>query len=243
MVARAKKLNKPIVFDILDSWAQPEEGMTCTDLQKARQLFSRMWSAIDADGYVFPTKSMRDDLGTLVEKSLTIYHHFKPNIPVNPLREKVLTIGYEGNDYLGEWKPFIEKVAASRGVKFVINPDSYKDLDIVVMARGGAHGNFLSHRYKSNVKLANAYGSGTPALVHFKELSAQETDNGDVLFFSDVPGSFERQLDKLLLDFELRRYVHERFMATSSRFHINDVANQFENFFISILQNIRGGHV
>ena len=109
----------------------------------------------------------------------------------------------------------------------------------MVLARGGQHGNFLARSYKSNVKLANAIGSGTPALVHFEEMSAHDTDTGDVLFFTDQPGSFERQLDNHINDLELRRHIHRRFINAAPRFHISSIANQFENFFLKVLE-VRG---
>lgn len=236
IIDRAKKMGKPIVFDIVDSWAQPDDGLKYTDLQKARSLFEQIWMTIDADGYIFPTKTMNADLGTLVHNSSTIYHHYKPQILENPIREKVVNVGYEGGDYLGEWKSIIENACLSRGLVFTINPLNYFDLDLVVFARGGEHGNFLSRRYKSNVKLANAIGSGTPALVHFDEMSAQDTDTGDVLFFTNNPGSFERQLDKLINNPSLRIQIHKKFIEAAPRFHINNIANQFESFFQRVLE-------
>ena len=59
-------MGKPIVFDIVDSWAQPEDGMKYTDANQARKLFSRTWQEINVDGYIFPTKHMQDDLGALI---------------------------------------------------------------------------------------------------------------------------------------------------------------------------------
>lgn len=235
----ARQMKKPVVFDIVDSWAQPEDGLHCIDVDKARQLFSRAWRTINADGYIFPTGRMQEDLGALVQTKVTIYHHFRQNIQVNPVRERVKVIGYEGADYLGDWLLRIESACVERGIKFVSNPHNYTDLDIVVLARGGLHGNFLSHRYKSNVKLANAIGSGTPALVHYAEMSAHDTDCGDVLFFTDQPGSFERQLDKLILDHALRQRINQKFLEVAPRFHISHIANQFEEFFNKVIDEKR----
>lgn len=235
-IDRARKMGKPIVFDIVDSWAQPDDGLEYTDLGMARELFGRSWKEIKADGYIFPTRRMQDDLGSLVQNKITIYHHYWPQIQENPIREHVKVIGYEGADYLGDWLPLIEQACFKREIKFVANPQNYTDLDIVVLARGGEHGNFLARNYKSNVKLANAYGSGTPALVHFKEMSAHDTDFGDVLFFTDQPGSFERQLDNLINSHALRKKIHENFLRTAPLFHIKNISNQFEGFFLRILE-------
>ena len=236
LVELARRKGKPIVYDIVDSWAQPEDGVTHTDLESARELFGRAWRALAADGYIFPTRRMQLDLGSLVVHGITIYHHYWPHLQPNPVRERVQTIGYEGADYLGDWLPAMQAACASRGIRFVANPQDYNDLDVVVLARGGEHGNFLARNYKSNVKLANAYGSGTPALVHVDEMSAHDTDTGDVLFFTSQPGSFERQLDRLLQSHALRREIHENFRAAAPRFHIANIARHFEGFFLDVQQ-------
>lgn len=237
LIQRARRMGKPVVFDIVDSWAQPDDGVKYTDKGMARELFGSAWREIGADGYVFPTRRMQEDLGSLVQENVTIYHHYWPHIQINPIREHVAVIGYEGADYLGHWLPRIESACAERGIRFLANPQNYTDLDVVVLARGGEHGNFLARNYKSNVKLANAYGSGTPALVHVDEMSAHDTDMGDVLFFTDRPGSFERQLDRLVESHALRMSIHERFLQAAPRFDIRNIADQFEGFFVHILQN------
>lgn len=242
LIEHAQALGKPIVYDIVDSWAQPEDGIAHTNLAAARELFGRAWRNLAADGYIFPTRRMQLDLGGLVVNGMTIYHHYWPQLERNPMRERVQTVGYQGADYLGEWLPAIEQACASRGLRFIANPQNYTDLDIVVIARGGEHGNFLASNYKSNVKLANAYGSGTPALVHVDEMSAHDVDTGDVLFFTGRPGSFERQLDRLLADPALRQEIHRNFLAAAPRFHIGTIAGQFEEFFLDVLNKHRRKH-
>jgi hypothetical protein len=239
VIKRARQMGKSIVFDIVDSWPQPEDGMKCADANQARKLFSPSWQEINVDGYIFPTQHMQDDLGALVQEKVTIYHHYWPQIQRNPIRKRVAVIGYEGADYLGDWLPRIEKACVERGIQFIANPSNYIDLDIVILARGGQHGNFLARHYKSNVKLANAYGSGTPALAHFEEMSAHDTDTGDVMFFTDQTGSFERQLDRLVNNYELRMYIHQKFLFASSQFHIENITSQFEGFFLKILEKQR----
>jgi len=235
VLERARRLGKAIVFDIVDSWAQPDDGLRCAGLEEARALFRSAWSAIAADGYIFPTRCMARDLGPLVCTGVTIYHHHWPQLAANPVRAQVRTVGYEGADYLGPWLARIERACAGRGLRFVANPRDYNELDIVVLARGGAHGNFLSRRYKSNVKLANAYGAGMPALAHADEMSAHDTDCGDVLFFTDRPGSFERQLDRLCASHALRQSIHRRFRAQAARYRVERAAASFEAFFLHVL--------
>lgn len=242
VIERARQLRKPLVFDIIDSWAQPKDGLKCNNTHEARELFQPVWQEINADGYIFPTWRMQEDLGALVKNKVTIYHHYWPQIQKSKIRNRVEVIGYEGADYLGEWRSRIERACRERDIRFIANPINYADLDIVIMARGGVHGNFLSWRYKSNVKLANAMGSGTPALVHFEEMSAHDTDSGDVMFFTDQPGSFERQLDRLVNDHALRVHIHKKFISLAPRFNIQNIVEQFEGFFLRIFENQRNNN-
>lgn len=240
IVERARNLRKAIVFDIVDSWAQPADSLKCQNLSDARDLFRRVWRAQQFDGYIFPTRRMQVDLGSLVSCGITIYHHYWPQIGQNPIREKVETVGYQGGNFLGDWRYRLEEACADRNLRFIENPSSLTDLDVVVLARGGPHGGFLERNYKSNVKLANAYGSGTPALVHFKEMSAHDTDCGDVLFFTDRPGSFERQLDRLIENQMLRKSMQRSFLTAAKRYHIENIATQFEAFFREIYKRHKG---
>lgn len=239
---RARRLRKAVVYDIVDNWVQPDDGLRHTSVAQARALFAPAWREIAADGYLFPTQRMARDLGALVPRGITLYHHHRVGIAPNPVRERVATVGYEGADYLGEWRARIEAACAQRGLRFVANPARYTDLDVVVLVRGGAHGSFLARSYKSNVKLANAYGSGTPALVHVDEMSAHDTDCGDVLFFSDHPGSFERQLDRLCASHALRLAMHRRFLQASAPFHIDRIAATLEGFFLQVLRERSTAH-
>ena len=233
LIEFAKQKNKIIIYDIVDSWAQPSDGVKYTNKAGAKKLFLGMWSDIKADGFIFPTWTMSKQLGSLVTLSTTIYHHYLPNIGRNPVRKEVKTIGYEGGDYLGPWQNLIQKKCKTYNIEFLFNPKTYTDMDIAILARGGDHGSYLSRNYKSNVKLANAYGSGTPVLVHFDEMSAHDTDDGDVLFFTDDK-SFERQLKLLMSNHSLRQKISQNFLNVSSHYEIHHISNQFEDYFMKV---------
>ena len=237
IVSSARDQGLHIVYDIVDSWRQPRDGLKCHSVEDARVLFRKKWKKIDADLFIFPTEQMLIDLGDLVPKGQVIYHHYRPGIPLNPIRDQVLTVGYEGADFLGEWKSRLEESCRQMGVTFVTNPLNYSDIDVVVLARGGLHANFLSHRYKSNVKLANAYGSGTPALVHIAEQSAHDTDCGNVLYFSDI-GSFDQQLDLLINNLELRRSISNSFLLAAKNYEISSIAKEYEDMFSNLVNQL-----
>ena len=232
----ARKKNKPIVYDILDSWQQPSDDRACLNKEDAINLFSKKWKEIDADGYIFPTKNMENILGTLVKNKVTIYHHYWPQIKINPIRKIVKKVGYVGNkNFLGMWGHKLDQLCKKKDIEFVINPEDFIDMDVVVLTRGGDYANYLAKNFKSNVKLANAMGSGTPALIHYREMSAHDTDSGDSLFFTDHPDSLERQLDRLIKSHDLRAAIHNNFIEESVNFSIEVISDQYEYFFQDII--------
>ena len=235
----ARKKNKPIVYDIVDSWQQPDDDVVHINKDQAINLFSEKWDEINADGYIFPTKNMENILGHLVKTKVTIYHHYWPQIKINPIRKVVKKVGYEGVGFLGEWQQKFEYLCKKKGLEFVINPDEFTDMDIVVLARGGVYASYLARNFKSNVKLANAMGSGTPALIHYSEMSAHDTDNGDSLFFTDDPKSLERQIDRLIDSYDLRISIHKNFIKESINFSIETISDQYEYFFKEVLNRYK----
>jgi hypothetical protein len=81
------------------------------------------------------------------------------------LRETVQKVGYEGGEqYLGGWRPVLERECASLGWSFYVNPPELADLDIVVALRQQT--GYAVRTWKSGVKLANAQGSGTPIICN-----------------------------------------------------------------------------
>ena len=236
LLKKIQKAGKPIVFDIVDSWQQPFHDIIFGNKNLARWLFKKKWKNINANGYIFPNIAMYDDLNMLVPNPTTIYHHHRPSIEVNPIRQSVLKLGYEGGPFLGPWKQRFENICERKGLEFVINPRRLADVDIVVLARGGLHGSFMANRYKSNVKIANAFASGTPALAHSNQASVRETGNDHILFFNDEPGSFERQLDRLIANYPLRASINKAFKKAAKEVSIFHIADQAEEFFKRVAQ-------
>lgn len=227
---------KCVVYDVIDSWKQPEEGLSVKSVPDARILFEKKWKEISADAFIFPNEIMKKDLEDLAPPSTVLYHHFRPEYEdwSHPIKEKAQTVAYEGNpEYLGEWKFLLELLCKKLGLKLLINPKDLKEVDIGFAARGGLHSSLLSNRYKSNVKLANFYGAGIPCVVQASEVSYRETDNGAVRFF-DSERSLEKNLEELL-DPELRKEIRESFLKSRESFRLSHIANEYEKFFLSLL--------
>lgn len=243
LIEKIRARKKPVVFDVIDSWAQPTDNDKVTNAAEAQALFAEKWSELPRfDSYIFANKKMHSDLGGLVGHSTYIYHHHREHLPRKPVRKTVRTIGYEGNDtYLGEWRDIIERLCEERSLQFVTDTDTNSDLDIGFACRGSEHACYLSNNYKSNVKLANFYGTGTPAIVHADDRSYHETDCGDVLFFK-TPEQLARQIDRLL-NFEYRQAIHQRFLKKANDYEIEYIANTFEHYFMSVLRLYQDGRL
>lgn len=230
------------VYDIVDAWGQKRGHDVGERFATRRQIikyFKDQWLlsgiAKKFNGWIFPNATMRKDLRRAcpVPLSAVIYHHYHPGIKINPIREKLTKIGYQGKkQFLGEWEGKIRSICDKMNIEFVINPEHLADVDAVVAVRGGTYGNIMTRSYKSNVKLANCYGSGTPALM-YPEASYQETDNGFVNFFKDEE-QFIQQLESLH-PYDVRKNIHEKFLDTAPSYSVETIAQHYEEFFKRLL--------
>lgn len=196
----------PWVYDIVDAYPQP--ACSLWSAQEARSWLHARIAELQPRGVIWATERMRDDssIGGKV-----VYHHHRPGLARNPIREKVRTIGYEGGaHYLDHWLPHIERECKRRGYRFVVNPDQLAQLDIVLALRGGVWDGYCQRNWKSNVKLANAHGSGTP-FIGATESGYKETSSG-CEYWADTPQELTRSLD-WLESHEARKAVHKRFLA------------------------------
>lgn len=166
----------PLVWDVVDAWLQPEGNRWSRD--ECLAWLKAQIKQIAPHAIVAATRAMEADIRETGFNGpvLTLPHHARPGQVVNPIRRVVQTVGYEGGEaYLGKWKQILEAECARRGWKFVINPKQLADLDIVVALRDSP--GYAPTRWKSNVKLANAQGSGTPFIGN-REFGYLETASG-----------------------------------------------------------------
>lgn len=170
-----RKSGKPWVYDIVDAYPQP----TCSTWSRDQSI---EWvhdhiTQLAPHAVIWPNQRMASDCDIGLASSV-FYHHHRPNITINQICEQIETVGYEGSArYLAEWKPVIEQECARRGWRFVVNPRRLCDIDIVLALRGKEFSGYPQKNWKSNVKLANAQGSGTPAICS-RECGYIETQSG-----------------------------------------------------------------
>lgn len=231
VIDAAKKMGKPVVFDIVDAWAQPRDDIKIQNGKQARDLFRALFDQVDADSYIFATETMRRDLAELVRSGVTIYHHYFPEYEVQPFQEKVRAVGYIGREiYLGEWSQIISNACEQFGIKFKILPKNVGEVDLMISVRGGEYASYLAQNYKSNVKTANAYGSAIPMLAHINEMSAHDTDHGDIFFFRNEE-SLKRQISLLIDEKNLRLEIRKQYIRYRQAYSVQAIAMEFEGLF------------
>lgn len=219
-----------VVYDLVDPWRQPEDGLANKSLSEVIRFFRNRLENLPVDGVIFPTQSMCDDLGKFVPNPITIYHHHRIGLPPIDLRRQARVVAYEGEpSYLGPWLKSMQHICGKLNLQFVINPPSLSDADIGFAARGGDHGSLMARRYKSNVKLANFLAAGLPCVVHRDEVSYQETGNEHVRRFADE-NELEQQI-RSLLPYEARVPVHVAFLEQSRQYRVETIAEQYEAYF------------
>jgi hypothetical protein len=151
--------DRPWVYDVVDPYPQPAcSGWSPFEsIAWLRGLIQRL----SPNAVVWPTARMREDYGS---GGKVIYHHHRPGIARNPVRDRIQVVGYEGSArYLdGGLAGAIEEACAKRGAQFVINPLQLADLDVVIALRSAGWSGYAQRHWKSGVKLANAHASGTP---------------------------------------------------------------------------------
>lgn len=215
---RAAKI--PIIWDIVDAWPQPEGNSWGKDA--CMRWLREEFEMIRPNAIIAATQRMMFDCTEQKFKVplLWLPHHSRDE-EVNPIREKVKVVGYEGGErYLGHWQGWLEEECQARGWKFVINPERLADLDIVTAFR--YYGGYAASNWKSNVKLANAQGSGTPCILN-REAGYTETANGGEIWANDRE-QLRMALDELA-PVKVRRERSE--ILRKAAVNISDVAKAY----------------
>lgn len=178
-----RKADIPWAWDILDCYPQPLSN-TWIDLEAIAWVRKRI-TDLSPTGIIWPTRQMRDDCDTGLP-SLVLYHHYRPGIAINPIRKTVARVGYEGAAaYISAVRSGIEAICRKRGWAFV--EASPGDVDICIALRSGSYRSYVTTHWKSNIKLANAHGSGTP-FVGQQECGYLETASGAEYWTDGAPG-------------------------------------------------------
>jgi len=178
LLHRLRVAKLPLVYDVVDGWPQPV-GNVEWQRSQCMDWLRRQVRDIQPVGLVAATRAMAEDCREFELPVLALPHHPRPGQRQNPIRERVQKVGYEGAPhYLGHWRDTIERECKTRGWEFVINPASLDAVDIVLAVRDCR--GYPAKRWKSNVKLANAQGSGTPCIADHEEAYEETAAGGEV---------------------------------------------------------------
>lgn len=191
LLQRLHQFKMPVIWDVVDAWPQPI-GNAWRKEQCLEWLAGEV-KTIRPAGIVAATRAMAQDCESFGVPVLALPHHARPGLRQNPIRP-LKVVGYEGGEkYLGRWLPIIQRQCSARGLRFVINPAEVADVDVLVALRDCD--GYAPRHWKSNVKLANAQGSGTPVICN-REAGYLETACGAEKW-ADDEAEFAAALDAL----------------------------------------------
>ena len=202
--ANVKKSGKPWIWDLVDFYPQP----TCSKWSRdyAIAWVRKQIKKAKPNGIIYPNLKMALDVGI---EGIFIYHHSRGDVGINPIHKNVRFVGYEGSPkYLGRWRQILESECAKRGWK--LRDDLPIDqMDIVVALRDGPYNGYCQRYWKSNVKLANAHGAGTPFIGQAESAYVETASGKEHWIYSteDIARAFD-----ILTPYETRKAVHKEFL-------------------------------
>ena len=204
-----RRSRKPWVWDLVDFYPQP--ACAKWNRETAIEWVRRAIRTAKPTAVIWPNWRMRDDCAEVGRQHFVLYHHCRPGVPVVPIRETISRLGYEGSPrYIEQIRDKIEKACGQSGVEFAINPESLASCDAVLAMRSPATSGYVQQHWKSNVKLANAHGSGLP-FIGQRECGYTETQTGAEQWISsadEIPEAIEA-----LSRMEVRQTVRLRSLA------------------------------
>lgn len=235
LLERIRRSGRPWVYDIVDAYPQP----TCASWKKPEAIgwLDTTIERLRPSAVIWPNARMRDDLveerrwqHVEVPRGAVIPHHHRPGIRKNPVRERIARIGYEGAPaYIDGWRSAIERQCQRIGAEFVLNPSHLADVDVVLALRDKNHSGYPQRQWKSNVKLANAHGSGTP-FIGLPEPGYKETGSR-----AEQWAETEQEL-AIALDFLAPQWVRraQRAAFLKAALPVETVAQQYREFLCAL---------
>lgn len=227
-VKRAPEAKVPksakLVWDVVDAWPQPQGANEWSRAQCLKWMREQI-ATLRPHAIVAATQRMASDVREVFGGPiLALPHHARPGQVPNPICDQIRVIGYEGGvQYLGKWVEALTAECERRGWQFVTNPKRLAHVDVVVAVR--AHQGYASRHWKSNVKLANAQGTGTP-FVGNRESGYMETCSGAERW-ADSMAEMREALDSLT-DINERRAARDKLLSVQPT--LGAVATTYRNW-------------
>lgn len=112
MVRALQQSGTPWILDVVDFYPQPK--CSTWSREAAIRWVQGQIKELKPHGIIWPNQRMMDDCQIDLPGTV-IYHHYRPDAPVNPIRERVAMVGYEGSpNYIGEWLEPIREACVDR---------------------------------------------------------------------------------------------------------------------------------
>jgi hypothetical protein len=211
-----------LVWDIVDAFPQPH-GNHWSEAE-CKTWLSKEVRRLSPIAIIAATRKMAEDCALFGVPVLWLPHHYRPGIKINPIRERIEVIGYEGGlAYIERWRSSIDRECNRIGARFVVNPQNLADLDVVLALRGET--GYAPRNWKSNVKLSNAHGSGTP-WIGGREAGYLEMATGSEQW-ADTPQELRDSIDSIA-EHSKRQEIGRRFLE--SRISLEQVAEKLLGF-------------
>lgn len=223
----AAACGKPVVWDVLDFWRQPEwNGRTRDELVRTVEQIKR---ECRASVLIAATKAMAQDIG-----GVYLRHHSRIGLVPTPPRATMKVIGYDGSPrYLGSWAPALERACARLGLSFVINPPDLASVDVLVALRGDEWDGWACRQWKSGVKYANAIAAGRPiitqacaAYVDVRPCGVEVVDHEALAYALEAlaqPGN--------------RDFPYEHGLEVAPHYRVEAIAAQYERIIRSVARS------
>ena len=215
--AQAQRAGVPVVWDVLDFWAQPEENGLSRDEMIAKVKWIQQQAGVTA--LIGATRAMAADIG-----GVYLPHHCRLWLQPAPIRVAAAVVAYEGQrKYLGRWAKALESSCAALGLRFVVNPHDIREADVLVSFREGRWDGWACRQWKSGIKHVNAMVAGRPIVC---QASAAWDDFRPVGMFIDNIEALTEALRLSLLP-EVREEAYEYACRTAVTYQLSAVALEY----------------
>lgn len=196
------------VWDCVDAW--PQKAASPLTREQAIAWAHAELARLRPEFVIWPNERARDDIG---RGGGVLRHHCMGEQPVNPIRERIATVGYHGaSRYLDEnLLRAINDACAAEDATFVMNPSSLAEVDVCLALRGAEwHASYPQRHWKPATKLTNAHATGTPWIGN-SESGYKEIGTGFEVWVDD-PRALKEALHSLQ-GLARRHAVHKTFVA------------------------------
>lgn len=198
------------VWDCVDVWPQRQHARWSRE-ESLRWVAGEL-NRLRPDLVIWPNDRMRADVG---RGGAVLRHHAMPEQPMNPIRETVRVIGYQGSpQYLSmDLLHVIHRACSRVGASFTGELHHLADIDVCLALRSDAWRSYPQQHWKPATKLTNAHATGTPWIGN-TEIGYKEIAAGGEEWVDDPVTQLEESVARLL-DVERRREISRQFLAAT----------------------------